>query len=178
VRRDVFAYREKNGRRQRSRRDQNDKLEREAISVVMRQPHRMLVPDIYRRSQHAENPIGRLFLLGVIDADDLNAAMAFRKVCVEYHRAIGAPRRLGSNGDLEKVRASGPSYQAELEDDRRARARWLGVRARFEEMTQSVKGVAGNFYEKFVRLVVEDVNEDIPDRVLRGCLSRVSILLR
>lgn len=178
MRRDVFAYREKNGRRQRTRRDQTDKAEREAISVVMRQPHRMLVPDIYRRSQHAENPIGRLFLLGVIDAEDLNAALAFRKVCVEYHRAIGAPRRLGSNGDLEKIRAGSPSYQLELEDEVRARARWIGIRGRFEDMTEAVRSVAGSFYEKFVRLVVEDVNEDIPDRVLRGCLSRVSIQLR
>ena len=171
MRRDNLAKREPNGRRQRPRLTEGDKLEREMISVVMRQPHRMLVPDIYRRSQHAENPVGRLFLLGALSAEDVTAALQFKSICLAYHRAIGAPHRLTSNADLEKVRGKGAD--PELEDERAARDRWRGIAQRYEEAVDAVKSVAGNYYNNFVRLVVEEVNEDIPDRVLRAALSRI-----
>lgn len=174
MRRDPFAKRERNGRKQRLNRSERDKSEREMISVVMRQPHRMLVPDIYRSSQHAENPIGRLFLLGAIDAEDVAAAVYFRSVCVLYHRAIGAPGKLKSSSDLERVRHFGsPSYQDGI-DDKAERDRWHGIAQRYNELVDEVKSAAGDYYNSFVRMTVEDVNEDIPDKVLRACLSKVA----
>lgn len=144
------------------------------ISVVMRQPHRLLIPEVHRRNQHAENPIGRLFLLGVIDADDLAAAAIFRRLCVDYHRTIGAPKGLVSNADLEKIRSFGTPVATIEQDEKKARDRWHGVKARYDEVTEAVKAVSGKFYPAFVRLVVEDVSEEIDDRVLRACLGRVS----
>lgn len=176
MRRDVFAYREPSGKKQRKHRSDSDRREREIIAVVMQQPHRLMVPDIYRNSQHAESPIGRLFLLGEIDSDDLAAAVAFRDLSVSYHRQIGAPKRLQSNADLERIRSFGGS-EFELEPDE-ARKRWIGIRDKFDLVNDAVKEVSGEYYGAFVRLIVGETYDLVPPRILRSCLRRIDFMLR
>lgn len=112
----------------------------EIMAVARNQPHRRGLADF--RDERAVDPLGRLALAGLIDADAYEAGKAWRVLVAAYRRALDAPiaspRSLPAGpiaaiSELAEPATDGVDTRTPEEREQATRRRWAAAHAVLRE---------------------------------------------